>query len=191
MPWRRARWRPIRISPPPPSTSRPTWTRTGCSGGSIGRCGAAPRSCTPPRRACRPTSGSSTARWRRGGGGRARRARRGPHHRRAGPDPRPRHRHLPAGPAGVAGMNDRERILRESLADWRAQGLLSGEQPDRLLASVVAPRASPGALAQERKLGRGVAILINLGALVLAAGLLVFFASHWIEFGRAAKIASR
>ncbi|OGL00323.1 MAG: hypothetical protein A3I14_16580 [Candidatus Rokubacteria bacterium RIFCSPLOWO2_02_FULL_73_56] len=87
-------------------------------------------------------------------------------------------------------MNDRERILRESLADWRAQGLLSGEQHDRLLASVVAPRASPGALAQERKLGRGVAILINLGALVLAAGLLVFFASNWIEFGRAAKIAS-
>src|SRR3990167_7448323 len=50
----------------------------------------------------------------------------------------------------------RERVLRESLAAWRAQGLLSAEQHDRLLASVAGPTATQRALAQERKLGRGV-----------------------------------
>ena len=84
----------------------------------------------------------------------------------------------------------RERLLRESLAAWRAQGLLSGEQHDRLLASVAGPAATQRAVAQERKLGRGVTVLVNLGAIVLAAGLLVFFASNWVEFGRAGKIAS-
>lgn len=84
----------------------------------------------------------------------------------------------------------RERILREGLADWRARGLISAEQHDRLLASVVAPRAPAHTVAHERKLGRGVTILINLGAIVLAAGLLIFFASNWIEFGRPAKVAS-
>jgi uncharacterized membrane protein len=39
-------------------------------------------------------------------------------------------------------------------------------------------------------LSRGVTILVNLGAIVLAAGLLVFFASNWVDFGRAGKIAS-
>jgi uncharacterized membrane protein len=85
----------------------------------------------------------------------------------------------------------RERALREGLAAWRAQGLLSPEQHDRLLATIGAPPPAPErAIAHERKLSRGVTILVNLGAIVLAAGLLVFFASNWIEFGRAAKIAS-
>ena len=87
----------------------------------------------------------------------------------------------------------RERILRENLAAWRDQGLISAEQYARLLAQVAGP-ARPTkpqrAVAQERKLGRGVTILINLGAIILAAGLIIFFASNWIEFGRAAKIAS-
>jgi len=90
----------------------------------------------------------------------------------------------------------RRRILREELAAWREEGLISAEQHDRLLARAGA--ALPGsradafedALAQERKLGRGVTILINLGAVILAAGLLVFFASNWIEFDRPAKVAS-
>ncbi len=94
-------------------------------------------------------------------------------------------------PSGV-----RERILRESLVAWRGQGLISEEQYDVLLAQVeVAPApAGPArpqrAIVHERKLGRGVSILINLGAIILAAGLIIFFASNWIEFGRAAKIAS-
>ena len=90
----------------------------------------------------------------------------------------------------------RDRILRESLVAWRGQGLISEEQYDVLLAQVeVAPApAGPArpqrAIVHERKLGRGVSILINLGAIILAAGLIIFFASNWIEFGRAAKIAS-
>jgi uncharacterized membrane protein len=90
----------------------------------------------------------------------------------------------------------RERILREGLAAWREQGLISPEQHDRLLAHTAAipPTSRASApeeiLARERKLGRGVTILINLGAIILAAGLLVFFASNWIEFGRPAKVAS-
>jgi uncharacterized membrane protein len=89
----------------------------------------------------------------------------------------------------------RERILREGLAAWRDQGLISGEQHDRLLAHTGAaspPRAtaSDDAVARERTLGRGVTILVNLGAVVLAAGLIAFFASNWIEFGRPAKVAS-
>ena len=89
----------------------------------------------------------------------------------------------------------RERILREGLAAWREQGLISAEQHDRLLAHTAAPQAprSPepeDTLEQERKLGRGVTILINLGAIILAAGLIVFFASNWIEFGRPVKIVS-
>ncbi len=90
----------------------------------------------------------------------------------------------------------RERILREGLAAWREQGLISAEQHDRLLSHVAAAPAatdSPArdeAVARERTLGRGVTILINLGAIILAAGLIVFFASNWIEFGRPAKIAS-
>jgi len=90
----------------------------------------------------------------------------------------------------------RERILREGLAAWREEGLISAEQHDQLLARAGA--ALPGsraaapedAIAQERKLGRGVTILVNLGAIILAAGLMVFFASNWIEFGRPTKVAS-
>lgn len=85
----------------------------------------------------------------------------------------------------------RDRILREALGSWRDEGLISAEQHDLLLARTAAP-APPArrAVVQERKLGRGVTILINLGAIVLAAGLIIFFASNWVEFGRAAKIAS-
>ena len=90
----------------------------------------------------------------------------------------------------------RERILREGLAAWRQEGLISAEQHDRLLACAGA--ALPGsraaapedAMAEERRLGRSVTILINLGAIILAAGLIVFFASNWIEFDRPAKVAS-
>lgn len=94
-------------------------------------------------------------------------------------------------PSGV-----RERILRESLVAWRGQGLISEEQYDVLLAQVEVASAPAGparpqrAIVHERKLGHGVTILINLGAIILAAGLIIFFASNWIEFGRAAKIAS-
>jgi uncharacterized membrane protein len=90
----------------------------------------------------------------------------------------------------------RERILREGLAAWREQGLISPEQHERLLAHTAATPPSSRTpapdefIARERKLGRGVTILINLGAIILAAGLLVFFASNWIEFGRPAKVAS-
>jgi uncharacterized membrane protein len=90
----------------------------------------------------------------------------------------------------------RERILRENLAAWRDQGLISAEKYDTLLARVAEPAgpARPAtlqrAVVQERKLGRGVTILIHLGAIILAAGLIIFFATNWIEFGRAAKIAS-
>ena len=90
----------------------------------------------------------------------------------------------------------RERLLRESLDNWRNDGLITEEQYNLLLArtSATAPSTPPGAhqraLTHERKLGRGVTILINLGAVALAAGLIIFFASNWIEFGRAAKIAS-
>jgi uncharacterized membrane protein len=84
----------------------------------------------------------------------------------------------------------RARVLREGLTAWREGGLLGPEQYDRLVATVAAPAPPERAAIQERKLGRGVTILVNLGAIVLAAGLLVFFASNWVEFGRAAKIAS-
>jgi uncharacterized membrane protein len=82
----------------------------------------------------------------------------------------------------------REGIVREAILGWRASGLLTVEQGDGLLATL---SPAPGrAAASERKLGRGVTILINLGAIALAVGLLIFFASNWIEFGRAAKITS-
>lgn len=84
----------------------------------------------------------------------------------------------------------KERVLREQLAAWREQGLIGPVQHDQLLASMVAPAATERAVGHERKLGRGVTILINLGAIVLGAGLLTFFASNWIEFERAAKIGS-
>ncbi len=88
-------------------------------------------------------------------------------------------------------LEARDRILRQALALWRDQGLISAEQFDALLARVAAPaRLGERAVVRERKLGRGVTILINLGAIILAAGLIIFFASNWIEFGRAAKIAS-
>jgi hypothetical protein len=83
----------------------------------------------------------------------------------------------------------RQRVLRDGLAAWRAQGLITPEQHDRLLASVVAP-AGARRVGNERKLGRGVTILVNVGAIVLAAGLIIFFASNWVDFGRAAKIGS-
>ena len=90
----------------------------------------------------------------------------------------------------------RERLLLEGLDHWRNEGLITAEQYTLLLARISTAAASTPAgarqraLAHERKLGRGVTILINLGAVVLAAGLIIFFASNWIEFGRAAKIAS-
>ena len=90
----------------------------------------------------------------------------------------------------------RERFLRESLAAWRDEDLISADQYELLLARVSAeaalthPVSDQRALIHERKLGRGVTILINLGAVILAAGLIIFFASNWIEFGRASKIAS-
>jgi uncharacterized membrane protein len=79
---------------------------------------------------------------------------------------------------------------RDALATWRAQGLLSPEQYDTLLATLTRPAPTARAVDQERKLRRGVTILVNLGAIVLGAGLLIFFASNWIEFPRSAKIAS-
>ena len=81
-------------------------------------------------------------------------------------------------------------ILRDAILAWGAAGLVSAEQGDRLLATLPASPAPPRAVVSERKLGRGVTILINFGAIVLGAGLLIFFASNWIEFGRGAKIAS-
>ena len=90
----------------------------------------------------------------------------------------------------------RARLLRESLDNWRDEKLITEEQHNLLLARVSAtapsipPEVDQRALSQERKLGRGVTILINLGAVALAAGLIIFFASNWIEFGRAAKIGS-
>jgi uncharacterized membrane protein len=90
----------------------------------------------------------------------------------------------------------REQILREALEAWRRQGLISAEQHQTLSArvSVSSAPALTGpparALGAERKLGRGVTILINLGAIILAAGLIIFFASNWIEFGRAGKVIS-
>jgi len=90
----------------------------------------------------------------------------------------------------------REQILREALEAWRRQGLISAEQHGTLSAQVSPLAASaqatppPRTLATERKLGRGVTILINLGAIILAAGLIIFFASNWIEFGRAGKVSS-
>ena len=84
----------------------------------------------------------------------------------------------------------RERIVRDAIQGWRAAGLLTVEQGDGLLATLAAAPGPARAVANERKLSRGVTILINLGAIALAAGLLFFFASNWIEFGRAAKIGS-
>jgi uncharacterized membrane protein len=84
----------------------------------------------------------------------------------------------------------RERIVRDAILAWRAAGLLTVEQGDGLLATLAVAPAPARAVVNERKLGRGVTILINLGAIALAAGLLIFFASNWIEFGRAAKIGS-
>jgi len=84
----------------------------------------------------------------------------------------------------------RERIVRDAIAGWRAAGLLTVEQGDGLLATLSPGPAPVRAVANERKLGRGVTFLINLGAIALAVGLLIFFASNWIEFGRGAKIAS-
>lgn len=97
----------------------------------------------------------------------------------------------PADRSDVVAPSVRERVLRDAIGAWRAAALLSAEQAERLLATVGAG-VSPGErrVANERKLGRGVTILINLGAIALGAGLLVFFASNWVEFGRAAKIAS-
>jgi uncharacterized membrane protein len=79
---------------------------------------------------------------------------------------------------------------RDALATRRAQALLSPEQYDRLLATLTRPVPTARAVDQERKLSRGVTILVNLGAIVLGAGLLIFVASNWIEFSRPAKIAS-
>ena len=84
----------------------------------------------------------------------------------------------------------KERILRESITAWGEQGLLSAAQCETLLGTVAAPGRPRHVLAQDRKLGRGVTILVNLGAIVVGAGLLVFFASNWIDFGRAAKLTS-
>lgn len=84
----------------------------------------------------------------------------------------------------------RDRIVRDAIVGWRAAGLITVEQGDGLLATLGPAPAPARAAANERKLGRGVTILINLGAIALAAGLLIFFASNWIEFGRAAKIGS-
>ena len=84
----------------------------------------------------------------------------------------------------------REGVLRDGLAGWRQQGLLNAEQHATLLATLARPATPPRAVAHERKLGRGVTILVNLGAVALGAGLLIFFASNWIDFGRAAKVGS-
>ena len=84
----------------------------------------------------------------------------------------------------------RDRIVRDAIVGWRTAGLLTAEQGDGLLATLAVAPATARASVSERKLGRGVTILINLGAIALAAGLLVFFASNWVEFGRGAKVAS-
>lgn len=88
----------------------------------------------------------------------------------------------------------RERLLRESLAAWHAEGLLSAEQYEALLARISTAASgrteAQRALVHERKLGRGVTLLINLGAIILAAGLMVFFSTNWVDLDRMGKIAS-
>ncbi|RPI00895.1 MAG: DUF2157 domain-containing protein, partial [Zetaproteobacteria bacterium] len=107
-----------------------------------------------------------------------------------------------ASAAHVFGVRPRElspkvraRVLREALAAWYAEGYISAEQRDLLLARTeVSAPPFPADLSEDLAgggwLDRGVAVLVYLGAVVLAAGLLVFFASNWIEFGRVAKVAS-
>lgn len=75
----------------------------------------------------------------------------------------------------------RTRVVREALASWRAEGLISAEQHDLLLDHTETPlpsrSAEPGeGLAEEGWLARGVAILIHLGAIALAAGLITRYA---------------
>ena len=83
-------------------------------------------------------------------------------------------------------------LVRQALDDWLARGLLPAELHAQLSADLAAePHVpAPSQATTERKLGRGVTILVNLGAILLAAGLIIFFAANWVEFGRAAKIAS-
>ncbi|HEX3177915.1 MAG TPA: DUF2157 domain-containing protein [Methylomirabilota bacterium] len=84
----------------------------------------------------------------------------------------------------------RTQILRDGIQAWRASGTLTADDSERLLRTLASAPAPRRAAVNERKLGRGVTILVNLGAIALGAGLVVFFAGNWMEFGRAAKIAS-
>jgi uncharacterized membrane protein len=89
----------------------------------------------------------------------------------------------------------RARVLREALAAWYAEGYISAEQRDLLIARTEAPPPAPPAEPSEDLgdggwLDRGIALLVNLGAVVLAAGLVAFFAGNWIDLERPAKIAS-
>jgi uncharacterized membrane protein len=86
-------------------------------------------------------------------------------------------------------------LLRRHIDAWRRDGLISDEQADALLVRVAAApgEAEPGEPAhrpdfQVRSMGRGVTLLVNFGAVVLALGLVIFFASNWAEIGRAMRI---
>ena len=71
---------------------------------------------------------------------------------------------------------------RSDILDWTEQGRIA---PERLRAALEAGGALPGAADWRRFLDR---LLLWLGAVMLAAAVIFFFAFNWNDMGRIAKI---
>ncbi len=71
---------------------------------------------------------------------------------------------------------------RDEILDWSEQGRIA---PGKLRAALEAGGALPGAAEWRRFLDR---LLLWMGAVMLAAGVIFFFAFNWAEMGRLAKI---
>lgn len=78
---------------------------------------------------------------------------------------------------------DRDRIL-ETLADLEREGVLDATQRQ-----AVAERLLPLAPEPKDGVGRFIAIIAMLGAVLVAAGILMFFAANWDSMPKAFKLA--
>lgn len=73
-----------------------------------------------------------------------------------------------------------EKIIRDEIALWRSEGLISGDLAETLLSRY---GASPS------KISWGAVLAGAFGALMIGLGVVALFAANWDELGRPARAA--
>lgn len=84
----------------------------------------------------------------------------------------------------------RTRWLDGEIAAWEAEGLVTPEQADALRERYRGPAWSAGGPADAAPQGRLVGTLAVLGAILVGAGVILFFAANWAKIPKAVRVAA-